>query len=91
VHRARLRRDHQEDHGDHPNLVRQDHAHQDHRGDPTEAHPQQAVCQAQPELPTALLQEALPQGEAQPLAASPVLEPVSAQQQVPAARQAELL
>jgi hypothetical protein len=91
VHRARLRRDHQEDHGDHPNLVRQDHAHQGRRGDLTEAHPQQAVCPAQPELPTALLQEALPQGESQPLAASPVLEPVSAQQQVPAARQAELL
>jgi len=90
VHRARLRPDHQEDHGGHPNLVRQDHGHQGHRGDQTEAHPQQAVCPAQPELPTApvLLQEALPQGESQPLAASPVLEPVSAQQQVPDARQA---
>ncbi|MGM4991063.1 hypothetical protein [Tardiphaga sp. 841_E9_N1_2] len=93
MHRARLRPDHQEDHGDHPNLVRQDHGHQGHRGDQTEAHPQQAVCPAQPELPTApvLLQEALPRGESQPLAASPVLEPVSAQQQVPDARQAELL
>jgi hypothetical protein len=93
VHRARLRPDHQEDHGGHPNLVRQDHGHQGHRGDQTEAHPQQAVCPAQPELPTApvLLREALPQGESQPLAASPVLEPVSAQQQVPDARQAELL
>lgn len=90
MHRARLRPDHQEDHGGHPNLVRQDHGHQGHRGDQTEAHPQQAVCPAQPELPTApvLLQEALPQGESQPLAASPVLEPVSAQQQVPDARQA---
>ncbi|SNT56205.1 hypothetical protein SAMN05216374_4952 [Tardiphaga sp. OK246] len=93
MHRARLRPDHQEDHGDHPNLVRQDHGHQGHRGDQTEAHPQQAVCPAQPELPTApvLLQEALPRGESQPLAASPVLEPVSAQQQVPDARQVELL
>jgi hypothetical protein len=93
VHRARLRPDHQENHGGHPNLVRQDHGHQGHRGDQTEAHPQQAVCPAQPELPTApvLLQEALPQGESQPLAASPVLEPVSAQQQVPDARQVELL
>lgn len=93
MHRARLRPDHQEDHGGHPNLVRQDHAHQGHRGDQTEAHPQQAVCQAQPELPTApvLQQEALPQGESQPLVASPVLEPVAAQQQVSAARQAELL
>jgi hypothetical protein len=88
VHRARLPPDHQEDHGDHPNLVRQDHAHQGHRGDQTEAHPQQAVCQAQPELPTApvLQQEALPQGVSQPLAALRVL--ASAQQQVPAARQA---
>ncbi|WP_441278979.1 hypothetical protein AB7783_24125 [Tardiphaga sp. 172_B4_N1_3] len=93
MHRARLRPDHQEDHGGHPNLVRQDHGHQGHRGDQTEAHPQQAVCPAQPELPTALvlLQEALTQGESQPLAALPVLEPVSAQQQVPAARQAVLL
>ncbi|SEH83348.1 hypothetical protein SAMN05216367_2241 [Tardiphaga sp. OK245] len=92
MHRARLRPDHQEDHGGHPNLVRQDHGHQGHRGDQTEAHPQQAVCPAQPELPTApvLLQEALPQGESQSLAASPVLEPVSAQQQVPDARQAVL-
>lgn len=93
MHRARLRPDHQEDHGGHPNLVRPDHGHQGHRGDQTEAHPQQAVCQAQSELPTApvLQQEALPQGGSQPLAALPVLEPVSAQQQVPDARQAELL
>lgn len=91
VHRARLRPGHREDHhDDHPDHVRQDHAHQGHRGDLTEAHPQRAVYQAQPELPKApvLQQEALPQGESQPLAALPVLEPVSAQQQALAARQA---
>jgi hypothetical protein len=93
AHRERLRPNRREDHDVHRDHVRQDHAHQGHRGDLTEAHRRQAVYQAQPELPKApvLQQEALPQGESQPLAALPVLEPVLAQQQALAARQAESL
>lgn len=93
MHRALLRRDRREDHDVHRDHGRQDHAHQGHRGDLTEAHPQQVVCQARSELPTALAlqQEALLQGESQPLAVLPVLEPASVQQQVPAARLAVLL
>jgi hypothetical protein len=76
VHRARLRPDRREDHGDHPGHVRQDRVYQGHRGDLTEAHPRQAACQARPEQPKApvLLQEAsqpaeMPQ-EALPLQAA---------------------
>jgi hypothetical protein len=81
VHRERLRPDRREDHDVHRDHGRQDHAHQGHRGDLTEAHPQQAVCQAQPELPTALVpqQVGLPQGRSQPLAALQALEPASVQ------------
>lgn len=77
MHRAHLRRGHQEDHDVHRNHGRQDHAHQ---GDLTEAYPQQAVCQAQPEQPTALVlqQEALPQEASQLLAAWQASELASA-------------